>query len=714
MGLNLPRFLAVPAERYRSLSLRTKFACHTVASISILFAILIPGIVYLQERTVLSETRERGLQITKVFAHSSVQALVADDFLVMRQIINSIASDVDVLYAMILEPSGHLIMHSDMREAGRTYTDRLSQRAAQTERPLVQEVRRRGLYAYDFAVPIYVLNERRAVARVGISLEHEVAAIRHTRNLVFGLGLIALVAGLSLALWQAHDIIRPIRDLARGAEKIAAGSLDHAIPVRAKDEVGNLAETFNRMADSLRIRFALDRELSSTLNVQTVLATLVRHAREICGADLAILAYRGQDGSAATVAASAGATGTGLQTWEILPGRGRAGRVLQEGRAWASPDPYIADPDEEGILAEEKVQALVLVPIAVQQTCVGVLAVGRQQEGAFSSGTLDILQHLADQAAVALANALAYREIALLNVSLEAKVVERTQDLSAAKAALEVSHAKLQELDRLKSDFVSNVSHELRTPLTAIRMSVDNLLDGVTGEISPALQRYLTRVKNNTDRLVRLITDLLDLSRIEAGRIELQRTPTAVDEVMQEVVEALRPLASEKGLTLTAVPASEAAWAFADRDKLHQVLLNLAGNAVKFTPAGGRVTLSARRVNWPDGQSVDSSSPEDRSASRPFAVPREDIEIAVEDTGEGIPPEERAAIFDKFHQVRRDGQNKAHGTGLGLTIAKSLIELHGGRIWVESEMGKGSRFLFTLPTTAQASGPTPSDTGRNP
>jgi signal transduction histidine kinase len=126
------------------------------------------------------------------------------------------------------------------------------------------------------------------------------------------------------------------------------------------------------------------------------------------------------------------------------------------------------------------------------------------------------------------------------------------------------------------------------------------------------------------------------------------------------------------------------------------------------------VTLSARRVNWPDGQSVESSSPEDRSASRPFAFPREDIEIAVEDTGEGIPPEELAAIFDKFHQVRRGGQNKAHGTGLGLTIAKSLIELHGGRIWVESEMGKGSRFLFTLPTTAQASGPTPSDTGRNP
>jgi signal transduction histidine kinase len=162
------------------------------------------------------------------------------------------------------------------------------------------------------------------------------------------------------------------------------------------------------------------------------------------------------------------------------------------------------------------------------------------------------------------------------------------------------------------------------------------------------------------------------------------------------------------------VPASEPALAFADRDKLHQVLLNLAGNAVKFTPAGGRVTLSARRVDWPDDQLVNSSSPGDGSTTRPFDSLREEIEVAVEDTGEGIPPKELAAVFDKFHQVRRDGQNKAHGTGLGLTIAKSLIELHGGRIWVESEMGKGSRFVFTLPTTAQASSPTPADTGRNP
>ncbi|MBI2561852.1 MAG: HAMP domain-containing histidine kinase, partial [candidate division NC10 bacterium] len=294
-----------------------------------------------------------------------------------------------------------------------------------------------------------------------------------------------------------------------------------------------------------------------------------------------------------------------------------------------------------------------------------------------------------------LANALAYREIELLNLSLATKVADRTRELSEANTALEASHRQLQALDRLKSEFVSSVSHELRTPLTAIRMAVDNLLDGVTGEITPILQRYLTRIKNNTDRLVRLITDLLDLSRIEAGRIELHRTAVPVAEIMQEVAESLRPMAVQKGVELAVVPVGSPLLVFADRDKLQQILINLVENAVKFTSSGGRVTVAARRVDWSNGQIVDPSRPIDQLTNRP--IDSGPVEIAVADTGQGIPPEELGAIFEKFHQVRRDGQGKAQGTGLGLPIAKSLIELHGGQIWVDSQVGRGSRFVFTLP-----------------
>jgi signal transduction histidine kinase len=296
---------------------------------------------------------------------------------------------------------------------------------------------------------------------------------------------------------------------------------------------------------------------------------------------------------------------------------------------------------------------------------------------------------------VALANALAYREIEQLNLSLETKVAERTQELSEANTALEVSHEKLKALDRLKSEFVSNVSHELRTPLTAIRMTVDNLFDGVIGDLSPILERYLSRIRSNTDRLVRLIADLLDLSRIEAGRIELHPTVIPVTEVISEAAESLRPMASQEGIELTVFPLTGDLTVFADRDKLQQILINLVGNAVKFTPRGGRVSVAARRVDWANGQIGDLSRPIDQLTTRP--VDSGIVEFIVEDTGQGIPPEELAAIFDKFHQVRRDGQEKTPGTGLGLAIAKSLVELQGGRIRVESELGRGSRFLFTLP-----------------
>jgi signal transduction histidine kinase len=321
-----------------------------------------------------------------------------------------------------------------------------------------------------------------------------------------------------------------------------------------------------------------------------------------------------------------------------------------------------------------------LASIRIRGACLGLLGVGLRGAARFEAAAEEALRRLADQAAVALANALAYREIELLNLGLEAKVRERTRELSESHAALEASHAKLQELDRLKSDFVSNVSHELRTPLTAIRMAVDNLLDGVSGELSPTLQRYLTRVKENTDRLVRLIADLLDLSRIEAGRVELHPAPVPLAELFRELAEGLRPMAAAKALRLEITPGPTPLRALADRDKLHQVLTNLVGNAVKFTPEGGRIRLGARPA--PAGQ----------------------VEVSVEDSGEGIPPEELQTIFEKFHQVRRRGQAKTQGTGLGLTIARSLIELHGGRIWVESQVGRGSTFRFTLPAAEVLAG----------
>jgi signal transduction histidine kinase len=646
---------------------------------------------------VLAEAEERGIQLTKIFAHASVPALITDDFLLMRPLVHSVASERAVLFVMILDLAGRVVTHNDLTEVDRFYTDPVTTRALHATRPLVQEITHNGIPAYDVAVPIFVLNDRRMVARVGISLARELAAIRQTRDLILGMGVIALAAGLLSAMWMARGITEPIRRLVHGSREIAAGRLEYRMAATSRDEIGHLSDAFNGMAQSLEVRFQLDRELSSTLNLQTVLDALVYHARRLVRGDLAFLACRYEDDKPGAVVALVGVSGNAIRDWAIRPGIGWTGAVLAESRPTIlCPATARDDPVEARVVSEEDIQALVLIPVRVRGRCLGVLAVGRWRHDPFSPETQEVLERLADEAAVALANALAYREVEALTQSLEAKVAQRTLQLSDANAALETANAKLQELDRLKSEFVSNVSHELRTPLTAIRMSVDNLMDGIAGEIGEFLRNYLERIRTNTERLTRLIADLLDLSRIEAGRIEFRPEAVRVADLVRDVLDGLQPVAAERRLELAAATPDRSLHVLADRDRTHQVLMNLVGNALKFTPAGGRITVrtdgAAGSWNSSAGACEGSDTPSlNPSTKTPF------VEIVVEDTGEGIPPDQLQSVFEKFHQVRRDGKGKAPGTGLGLAIAKSLVELQGGRIRVESEVGRGSRFAFTLP-----------------
>lgn len=689
---------------YARLRLQARLNLQIIVSSAALFALLLPIVLMIQNAALHRTAQEKGFSLVRVFAFSSVQGVVAEDFLSLRALTRSLARQPEVRYAMILDLKGRVLMHSRVEYTGKIFRDPVSLRTLEATEPMVQETHLdAGGPLYDFAAPVLLLNERRAVARIGFSFESELRTLRQTRNAIFGLGVLTLIGGLLWVQIHVRRLARPIQALAQGAEAIARGDLERRIPVERQDELGELAAAFNSMGESLRVRFEVDRELSSTLSLEKVLNLLVRHAQRLCGADLAFLAYRDREAPTAKVTARSGAKGTSIRDWSIRPGQGRTGRVLATNRSSAEPNPSVReDPDEARVFEEEGVCALLLVPIRLQQACVGVLGVGRRLQVAFGKETEETLQRLADQAAVGVANALAYREIETLNLSLEAKVAERTRELSEANSALKASHNKLKELDRLKSDFVSNVSHELRTPLTAIRMSVDNLLDGVTGEISPTLQRYLTRVKGNTERLVRLITDLLDLSRIEAGRLELHRTIISLGDIIQEVVESLRPMAVAKELELAVVLTNGPLLALADRDKLQQILINLMGNAVKFTPSGGRVKVTARSGDSRSGASVESSERIHQPTRSPIHRETGWAEITVEDTGAGIPADELTAIFDKFHQVQRNGQQKAPGTGLGLAIAKSLIELHGGRISVESQVGRGSRFIFTLPAVEPA------------
>jgi signal transduction histidine kinase len=253
----------------------------------------------------------------------------------------------------------------------------------------------------------------------------------------------------------------------------------------------------------------------------------------------------------------------------------------------------------------------------------------------------------------------------------QAQLAHTMTQLEVQNQALEEANERLQEADQFKSDFVANVSHEFRTPLTTIKGSTDNMLDGISGALTDKQRHYLHRIKANTDRLARMINDLLDLSRIEAGQLLIVPVKVSVQQVTHDVVENLQGLAAEKGMTLRLRASPSVVMALADPDRINQIVVNLVTNAIKFTPSGGSVEV--RVVS--DGEFVC---------------------VAVQDTGEGIPPEEVDRIFEKFHQVSGTAAAR-RGAGLGLLIAKRLVELQGGRIWVESEPGKGSTFQFTLP-----------------
>jgi signal transduction histidine kinase len=199
------------------------------------------------------------------------------------------------------------------------------------------------------------------------------------------------------------------------------------------------------------------------------------------------------------------------------------------------------------------------------------------------------------------------------------------------------------------------------------------MLDGLTGSLNEKQVRYLARIKSNTDRLSRLINDLLDLSRIESGRVEVRPTTVPLAALAEEVAEHLKALAAEKRIQIEVPSPDLSLTVWADRDKVTQILMNLIGNAVKFTPQEGRVTVAMEKNGI------------------------EDVRISVADTGPGILPEETNKIFVKFYQVANIDKQRPKGSGMGLAISKALVEMHGGKIWVESEMGRGSTFYFTLP-----------------
>jgi signal transduction histidine kinase len=409
-----------------------------------------------------------------------------------------------------------------------------------------------------------------------------------------------------------------------------------------------------RSVEELQALSAVSRTVSATLDLPTVLTTIVNRAVQLSGAAGGVI-YEYEDDTQEFQLQASDQMPEGLvQVLRAAPIRAGEGAT---GQAALRREPVqLPDIGNEQSYSATRIRTVLLglgyrsvlaVPLLSEQRILGVLTVWRQAAGLFPDEVVNLLQTFASQSALAIQNARLFREIA-----------DKSRQLEAAS--------------RHKSEFLANMSHELRTPLNAILGFSEVLAEEMFGEVNEKQAEYLQDILASGRHLLSLINDILDLAKVEAGRLELDLARFHLPSALDNALTLVRERATRHGITLTQQVDPGVGDIVADERKVKQILLNLLSNAVKFTPSGGRVTLTA-------------------------AVADGAVIIAVRDTGVGIASEDQAAIFEEFRQVGRDNTRKHEGTGLGLTLAKKFVELHGGRIWVESQVGQGSTFRFILP-----------------
>jgi len=474
---------------------------------------------------------------------------------------------------------------------------------------------------------------------------------------LLGLGLVGIVT--LLAYRTARSITVPLGNLAAAAQRIEAGDLAARVQQVSAHEIGTLERAFDTMAASLYERERAQREYLDEVRAVNEVADAV-----VGVTDAERIFARSLDRMVSLLNADGGA----IVIREDPPGAppGSGGRLSAPATVGIDPEAAVtlamrvlvrseADADRIRLSAVSagELRFVAHVPLSARGRTIGLLSA-----------------YFHDQRELTDTQARALRTIARL-----VSVANENADLVGE---LRVNNLQLERANRLKSEFLASVSHELRTPMNAIIGYTKLMLDGLDGEMTAQQQTDLFRVAQAADNLLGLINGLLDLAKIEAGKMELNIEEVSISDVTQEALELVRPHADEKGLQVRSAIPQGLATVWADRARVRQVLANMLANAVKFTERGAVSVTATAAEGW--------------------------VTVSVADTGVGISPEAQAYVFDEFRQADSSTTRRYGGTGLGLAISKRLVTLHGGRIWVDSEVGRGSTFHFTLPIRVRAGG----------
>jgi signal transduction histidine kinase/DNA-binding response OmpR family regulator/HAMP domain-containing protein len=690
------------------------------------------------EGVLTNELQKRALSLTTNLAYNSEWGILTEDEVVLRRSIEGVLKEDDVLFVLITDAEGKVLAQSFKEIDGAPAVPQAVTLAMQHATMLVPYIVGPSIHyhvvgdqgIYHAAAPVETVKAapgsreqqldtamillgkegnpetstapktvKRGSVQLVLSAANMHANIRQAfvRGIKLALGIILI--GVLVSFVFCVRTLTPVQAMARAAAQIAAGDLSQRVEATSRDEIGILAMTFNHMTESLdqmtqaqqqrlaelSALHAIGLVISSTLDLDQLMDLVLEAVIEHLGYDRAKLFLVDADKQALVQGRIAGVSEeirAQLQAIAI-PLRAEGGfhaRVALSGEPVLVADvEQVKDQVYRPLMELLGTRSLLGVPLKVEGRVLGVLSVDNvRTDRQLTTADQRLLTTLANQMAIAITNALAYRQIAQLNIGLEEKVQERTEALRLQQEQLQEVNRQLEIANRHKSEFLANMSHELRTPLNAVIGFSEVLLERMFGELNAKQAEYLDDILSSGKYLLSLINDILDLAKVEAGKLEMDLGVFDLKQLLEGSLVMVRERALGHGITLELEIANDIASLVGDERKVKQILFNLLSNAVKFTPDKGKVGIKTRKVG---------------------AV----VQIAVWDTGVGIGPDDQQRIFEEFYQVGKGLTEKTEGTGLGLTLTKKFVELHGGTIWVDSVPGQGSTFTFTLPIAGAAS-----------